>query len=67
MQFGAGADILDLGDLDEVVDSFALVLEVETGVLKGHGKLDDGLANLVNLLVGGDLLWNCSVLLSSLL
>lgn len=67
MQLGAGADIFDLGDLDEVVDSFAIVFEVKAGVLEGDGELDDGLANLVNLLMGGDLLYNCSVLCISFL
>lgn len=56
MQLGAGADVLDLGDLNEVVDSLALVFEVEAGVLEGYGKLDDGLADLVDLLMGRDLL-----------
>lgn len=52
----AGADIIDLGNGDEVVDALTLVLQVEARVLKGYRELDDGLANFVDLLVGRDLL-----------
>lgn len=58
MQLGTGANVLDLGDLDKVVDSLAVVFEVEAGVLKGDGELYDGLADLVDLLMGRDLLRN---------
>lgn len=56
MDFRARADAIDLGNGDEVVDPLALVLEMEAGVLKGYRELNDGLADFVDLLVGGDLL-----------
>lgn len=58
VQLGTGANVLDLGDLDKVVDSLAVVFEVEAGVLKGDRELYDGLADLVDLLMGRDLLRN---------
>lgn len=56
VDLSAGADAIDLGNGDEVVDSLALVLQVEARVLQGYRELDDGLADFVDLLVGRDLL-----------
>jgi hypothetical protein len=50
-----GLEVGHLGQLDEVVDADAVVLQVEAGVLEGTGKLDDGLANILNLLLARDL------------
>jgi hypothetical protein len=48
---GVGAQSLDVRDLDEIVDALAVELEVEARVLEGRGQLDDGLAQLVDLLL----------------
>ena len=50
------ADAIDLVYGYKIVDTLALVLQVEAGVLQSCWKLDDGLSNLVNLLMGRDLL-----------
>lgn len=51
-----GADAIDLVYGYKIIDTLALVLQVEAGVLQSCWKLDDGLSNLVDLLMGGDLL-----------
>jgi hypothetical protein len=51
-----GADATDLVYGYEVVDTLAIVLQVEAGVLQSCWELDDGLSNFVDLLMGGDLL-----------
>lgn len=56
MNLGARADAIDFGNWDVIVDTLALVLEVEARILQGYGKLDDGLPNFVNLLLGRYLL-----------
>lgn len=55
MDLGAGTDAIDLGKGNVVVDPLALVLEVEAGILQSYGKLDDGLPDFVNLLLGRNL------------
>lgn len=44
----------DFGELDKVIDALALVLEVEAGVLESEGEVDDGLANVLDLLEVAD-------------
>lgn len=66
MELGAGADVLDLGDGDEIVDSLAIVLQVEAGVLQSYRKLDDGLPDFVDLLMGRDLLQGRSAAVHSI-
>lgn len=61
MDLGTRTDGIDVGNWDIIVDALALVLEVEARVLQCYGKLDDGLPNFVNLLLGRYLLWKCSV------
>jgi hypothetical protein len=53
---GSSFDPLDLGKLDEIVDALPLVLQVEAGVLEAEGEVDDGLTNVLNLFLRGDLL-----------
>lgn len=65
MDLGTWTDAIDLGNRDVIVDPLALVLEVEARVLQGYGKLDDGLPNLVDLLLGGNLLEERSVIANS--
>ena len=50
-QLGIGLELFHLGKLDEIVDSFAIVLEVETGVLEGIGRLDNRLTKVLHLLL----------------
>jgi hypothetical protein len=47
-------DVGDLGELDKVIDALAVVLEVEARVLEGKGQVDDGLANVLDLLEVAD-------------
>ena len=56
MKLGLWLEVWDLGDGDEIVDLLATILEVEAGVTKGRGEVDDGLANLVDLFLGRYLL-----------
>lgn len=53
--FRLGPQTLDVGDLYEIVDAFPLILEVEARVLESRRELNDRLAQLVNLLLWGDL------------
>lgn len=48
-------DIGDLGQLHEVVDTGAIVLEVKAGVLEGLREIDDGLTDVLDLFLRGDL------------
>ncbi|KUI58798.1 hypothetical protein VP1G_11113 [Cytospora mali] len=61
VDFGVGADATDLVYGYKVVDTLALVLQVEAGVLQSCWELDDGLSNFVDLLMGRDLLRGNSV------
>jgi hypothetical protein len=54
---GVGLETRHLGQLDIVVDALAIKLEVEAGVLEQLGCLDDGLAEVLDLFLGGDLFW----------
>lgn len=56
VDLSVGADVIDLVDGNEVVDSFALVFEVEARVLQSCWQLDNGLSDFVDLLMGRDLL-----------
>lgn len=56
IQFGFGGQIFDFGQLDEIVNSFALVLKMEARVLKRLWKFNDRLTDIVNLLLCGNLL-----------
>jgi hypothetical protein len=60
MNVGLEGKVCDIGDLAKLVDAGALVFEVEAGVLLGGGRLDDGLADLADLLMGVDL-WRVRV------
>ena len=51
LDFGSIANTLDFRQLHEVVYPFALVLEMEAGVLVGAGILGDLLSNVLDLLL----------------
>lgn len=44
-------EFLDLGDLDEIVDSFALVFEMKARVLEGSRHFSNRLADIVDSLL----------------
>lgn len=48
---GVGAKATDLGYLDEVVDALVVVFEVEARVFEGDGMFNNGLSDLVDLLL----------------
>lgn len=50
-QFRLRRKVLDLGQLNEVVYAFALVLQMEARVLESVGKLDYRLTNIMDLLL----------------
>lgn len=52
VEFRLGAKVRDLGQGNEVIDLLALELEVEACVLECRRRVDDGLPDLVNLLLG---------------
>lgn len=47
------AKVGDFGDGNEVVDFLAIELKVEASVLKGRREVNNGLANLMDLFLGG--------------
>jgi hypothetical protein len=47
-------NILHLRELDEVIDALALVLEMEAGVLEGVRGVNNGLADVLHLLLRRD-------------
>jgi uncharacterized membrane protein len=47
-------NILHLRELDKVIDALALVLEVEAGVLEGVWGVNNGLADVLHLLLRRD-------------
>lgn len=51
-KFRLGAKVRDLGQGNEVIDLLALELEVEACVLECRRRVDDGLSDLVDLLLG---------------
>jgi hypothetical protein len=55
VELGLGAELRDFGQRNEVVDALSLVLQVEACVLESGGEVDNGLSDLVNLLLRGDL------------
>ena len=46
---GAGSKLWNLGQFNVVIDALTLVLEVEARVLEGAWKLDDRLAQILDL------------------
>jgi hypothetical protein len=50
-QFRFWGKILNLGQLNEVVNSLAVVLQMKAGILKCVWQLNDGLPNIVDLLL----------------
>lgn len=50
-KFRLSAKVGNLGQRNEIIDFLALELEVEARVLKSLWQVDDGLSNLVNLLL----------------
>jgi hypothetical protein len=52
---GAGFEIGDVGNLNVVADALPVVLKVEAGVLYRIRLVDDGLPNVLNLLLGMNL------------
>jgi len=50
VEFWVLLNVGDFGELDKVIDTLALVLEVEARVLEGEREVDDGLANVLDLL-----------------
>ena len=51
LDLGIRAEAGDLGEFNEVIDALAVVLEVEAGVLEGVRRIDDGLAEILDLLL----------------
>lgn len=49
--FAIGFEALHLGQLDVVVDALSVELKVEASVLESAGELDDGLTNILYLLL----------------
>ena len=47
-----GLQTLDHREFNEIIDSFAIEVEVEAGVLEGARKLDDRLSEVLDLLLG---------------
>lgn len=47
-------ELFDFREFHKVVDPFAIVFEMEAGVLEGIGRLDDRLSHILNLLLLGD-------------
>lgn len=54
-ELGLGFEIGNLGDRNKVVDLVALILEMKTGIAKCCRQVDNGLADLVDLLLRRDL------------
>lgn len=52
---GVRTDAFDLVNRNEVIDALALVLQMKARVLQCYWKLDNRLADFVDLLVGRDL------------
>lgn len=52
VEFWVGSNAGDFGNGYEIGDFFSLIFEVEAGISECGGEIDDGLANLMNLLLG---------------
>lgn len=51
---GVGLEILDLGELDKIIDSFPIVLEMKAGVLECFWCLYDGLPQVLAAFLARD-------------